>query len=62
MCTQTLEASASFQNWEVPMNSFTLLSANYGYNTAFCCVTTAKSQCHATIRIYVTPASAVQLM
>lgn len=36
MCTQTLEASASFQNWEVPMNSFTLLSANYGYNTAFC--------------------------
>lgn len=60
--TQTLEASASFHNWEMPMNSFTPLSADCGYNTAFCCVTTTNSQWSATIRMHTTPASAVELM
>lgn len=60
--TQTLEASASFHNLEMPMNSFTPLSADSGYNTAFCCVTTTNSQWRATIRMYTTPASAVELM
>lgn len=47
-----LEASASYQNWVMPVNSFTPLAANDGYHTAYCYVTTTKSQGHVAIRIY----------